>query len=321
MGTIRRLVGMVVAFTLLAGGPTVAQEACSLYAVRPGDTLRKIVRRAYGTDDFTALYEANRDVIGPSPNRIERGTVLRLPCADGSLPPWPATPERAVTISPEADPLAPTPPAALPPASETAAEAATNDLLDIAVLPGLPPFGAEGPDRPGLAAELVMRILDTRAVPVRYRIRIAESAAAAFDADPANPADPPGLILPWFRPDCASPIDAALPRRLCAGYDFSPPLYTVEVAFMVPRRSRLLRARSPVRLAGVRLCVPEGYVGPDPLRDGLVPASVRVAREQSAEGCLAALRAGRADVILANPGLLPDGAEVEPIPALSGPQA
>ncbi len=78
----------LVAGGVLLGAPldrAAAQEACATYTVVPGDTLRAIGIRAFGTDRADQIYAANRDILR-SPDAIEVGQVLRLPCADGSLP-------------------------------------------------------------------------------------------------------------------------------------------------------------------------------------------------------------------------------------------
>ena len=63
-----------------------AQSACEVYRVKPGDSLRKIALKAYGDDDYSALYRMNRGEIGRNPNLIEVGMVLNVPCADGTFP-------------------------------------------------------------------------------------------------------------------------------------------------------------------------------------------------------------------------------------------
>ncbi len=57
-----------------------AQVACETYEIRPGDSLRQLATRIYGTPDYRIIYDANRDRIGRNPNHIEVGMVLNLPC-------------------------------------------------------------------------------------------------------------------------------------------------------------------------------------------------------------------------------------------------
>ncbi|MFF5976365.1 transglycosylase family protein [Streptomyces sp. NPDC012769] len=48
------------------------------HVVQPGDTLSSIARRFKIRGGWQALYEANRAAVGPDPNRLTVGTMLRL---------------------------------------------------------------------------------------------------------------------------------------------------------------------------------------------------------------------------------------------------
>lgn len=59
-----------------------APETAQAYTVVKGDSLCAIARRFYGDEGkWTAIYEANKAVIGGDPNRIYPGQVLTLPAA------------------------------------------------------------------------------------------------------------------------------------------------------------------------------------------------------------------------------------------------
>jgi len=62
-----------------------AQEACSSYTVQHGDILGSIAQSAYGSFDYQMIFNANRNALGSNPNAVEPGTVLQIPCADGSI--------------------------------------------------------------------------------------------------------------------------------------------------------------------------------------------------------------------------------------------
>ncbi|MGY0487443.1 transglycosylase family protein [Streptomyces sp. WG-D5] len=49
------------------------------HVVQRGDTLHSIARRFHVKGGWQALYKANRDIIGPHPDRLNEGTMLRLP--------------------------------------------------------------------------------------------------------------------------------------------------------------------------------------------------------------------------------------------------
>jgi nucleoid-associated protein YgaU len=57
-------------------------ETVDTYVVQPGDTLSKIARKYYGdawATSWQRIYEANRDVIGDDPSRIQVGMTLDIP--------------------------------------------------------------------------------------------------------------------------------------------------------------------------------------------------------------------------------------------------
>ncbi|MDP2306689.1 MAG: transporter substrate-binding domain-containing protein [Pseudomonadota bacterium] len=56
-----------------------------IVVVKRGETLSLIAKRELGeTDRWKALYESNKDVVGPDPNQIYTGMRLRLPAAQGA---------------------------------------------------------------------------------------------------------------------------------------------------------------------------------------------------------------------------------------------
>jgi nucleoid-associated protein YgaU len=62
---------------LASPSPTVAATE---YVVQPGDTLRSIASEKYGDpEQWPRVYDANRDVIGSDPDRLQTGSRLRLP--------------------------------------------------------------------------------------------------------------------------------------------------------------------------------------------------------------------------------------------------
>ncbi len=80
------------ALFVLVAGSAVAQQCGETYAIQPGETLSEIADRVYGSVlRFDLIHEANIDVIGPDPARVEQGTPLFLPCARGERPPEPAS--------------------------------------------------------------------------------------------------------------------------------------------------------------------------------------------------------------------------------------
>ena len=64
-----------------------AQEACTTYTVKDGDTLGSIAQAAYGSFDYQNIFNANRDALAANPNSLPAGLQLVLPCEDGRLTP------------------------------------------------------------------------------------------------------------------------------------------------------------------------------------------------------------------------------------------
>ena len=64
-----------------------AQEACTTYTVKDGDTLGTIAQAAYNTFDYQMIFNANRDALAANPNSLPAGLQLILPCEDGRLTP------------------------------------------------------------------------------------------------------------------------------------------------------------------------------------------------------------------------------------------
>lgn len=71
-----------------AGGQGTARPAPpppKTYTVKPGDSLIKIARFVYGDSSrWRSIYEANKSIIGPDPNLIRPGQVLRIPGGQGA---------------------------------------------------------------------------------------------------------------------------------------------------------------------------------------------------------------------------------------------
>ncbi len=59
---------------------TAVAAGSTTYVVQPGDTLRSIAHDQYGDATlWPRIYDANRDVIGPSPDALIAGTTLQIP--------------------------------------------------------------------------------------------------------------------------------------------------------------------------------------------------------------------------------------------------
>ncbi|MGI9368100.1 MAG: peptidoglycan-binding protein LysM [Ruegeria sp.] len=75
------LIASSLAFAAATGAAS-AQEACSSYTIKRGDSLRQLALRVYSTEDYRFIYDANRETIGPNPNIIRAGDTLVFPCLE-----------------------------------------------------------------------------------------------------------------------------------------------------------------------------------------------------------------------------------------------
>ncbi|WP_170317576.1 LysM peptidoglycan-binding domain-containing protein [Paroceanicella profunda] len=245
----------------LPAGRAAAQEACGPYVVQRGDTLRSITRRVFGHDRYLVLYDANRDVLS-SPNALEVGQVLRLPCEDGSMPPESAMQAARRTLDPPG--IRPRGPA--------------EEEVRFVTAGGMPPLVATGLPGRGLLPELVRRVMAAAAPGQSFRIdEVRDADAQLATLLPMGAFD---LGFPWVQPDCPARLSA--PRevqRLCEDYAFSEPLMTLDLVFYGPDTL-------PRDLAGVRICLPAEYVGPDPIETGLLPRGADLVRDESLADCL-----------------------------------
>jgi LysM repeat protein len=73
------------------------------YTVKQGDTLSKIARE-HGIKKWQELYELNKDVIGPDPNKIKPGQVLKLPDGATEGTGGEAPPKRTTRREPRREP-------------------------------------------------------------------------------------------------------------------------------------------------------------------------------------------------------------------------
>lgn len=280
---------ILAAAAVLAGGgdrPAAAQQACAEYTVRPGDTLRRIARRAYGDEErFRAIHDANRAVIGPRPGAIEIGMVLRLPCADGSLP--------------GTDAAAPGDSAPMP--ADAPADAEAPGTIGIAVMAGPAPLANPAQPGMGLLVELVARAFE--AAPSGPAPEFVAAPDGFVATAPALAGGPFAIALPAWQPDCRA--RRAGGEDPCRGLVFSAPLHEVELALYAPRGRR-------VRPGAV--CMPAGLIAPPPDMPGLLPEGAAAVPAPDMAACLDALAGGRAQAVLVSPDQVAPQHGLRPLP-------
>ena len=253
--------------SLLISAPTPAeaQDACEYYRVKRGDSLRKISIRAYGYDNFRAIYRANRGEVGRNPNRIRVGIVLKLPCEDGSLP------------------------------GEKKPEAAKT-AFSFVTANGYLPYTDESLGGQGLFTNLVSKAM-LRAAPEKpVEVVFVNDWSAhletllprmAFDAS-----------FPWTRPGCETQGElTSVELYACQNYVYSDPFYEIVEGFFAKSGSGYDGSMDFASLAGATVCRPEGYPTGHLEEQNLMPPEINLVQPTTAHDCFDMLMRGKVDVV------------------------
>ncbi len=188
-----------------------AQEACSLYRIQQGDTLREIAESAYGTDDFRPIWRANQSEIGRNPNIISVGTVLSLPCPDGAMP-------------------SETPQANTAPAGEARFSFVTAN--------GYLPYTDESLDQRGLVTHLVRMAMLRAAPEAPIEIVFVNDWSAHLEV--LLPRQTFDASFPWTRPGCETQGKLTQTELYaCQNFLYSDPFYEIVDGFFSRKGSGL----------------------------------------------------------------------------------
>ncbi len=263
-------------------GLAVAQEACTTYVVKDGDSLGSIAQVAYGSYDYQMIFNANRDKIGTNLNALAAGTELILPCEDGRL-----TPDSELSSI----------------IQEEEAKQATKAPTDGAYAPPMKivtgndwkPFTDEGLSGGGIyvrmAATAMNRGGNDRDFTVAY---VDDWDAHITTLLPYNAFD---ISIAWSKPDC-SKIDllGEFSVKMCTDFDWTVPVYEVVYSYHTLVDSSYANARQFSDYAGARICRPEGWPLSNLEVEGLVEPVVTYFRPVTPMECAEMLLAGEVDL-------------------------
>lgn len=265
MNRLRAALLALIAALALAPAPAAAQEACSLYRVKRGDSLNDIAVAAYGEKNYRAIWQENRAEIGRNPNVISIGTVLRLPCLDGTMPD--ETPAQDGPVS-----------------------------FSLVTANGYLPYTDESLTGRGMLVRLVETAL-LRAAPEKpAEVVFVNDWAAHLDA--LLPRQAFDASFPWTRPGCESQgMLTSQELYACQNYAYSDPLYEVVEGFFSMAGTGFDSVLTHAGLAGTRLCRPEGYPTGFLEEAGLMPPAVTLVTPEGPHACFEALAAGQVDVV------------------------
>lgn len=260
-----------------------AQEACTTYAVRDGDTLGSISNTAYGSYDYQQIFNANRETIAASPGQLAVGTELVLPCLDGRLRPdqelnsitereTKRFEENRVVSSVYAPPIRLVAGDGWFPFTDTRLEGG-----GVLTRLGLIAFSRGGNDH----ATKLDWVDDWGS---HLNVLLPQQA---FD-----------LSIGWDGIDCTK-MDLLSPDmvRRCTELVLSDPVYEVVYGVYSLADNTFGQARSFGELQGARICRPDGWATADLEVEGLSPPAVTYVQPVNADDCVKALLDGTADVM------------------------
>ncbi len=252
-----------------------AAANCDQYTVMPGDTLRLIAERYYGTRDLSPIiYEANIAVVGADPNTIEIGMRLAIPCRDDIKIPLP-TAFLATIGEPESN----------------------SPVRRFLAKTGDTPFMSS--DGSGIIPDILGAALRKGGYRAGLEVERVGSNGAILRQSSQD--ETTLLSFPWVMPDCGNPA-ALSPQSeiLCQDYEFSVPLYEITLGLFVRSNDALARAATTDGFAGKSFCIPQFHNDDLLRRIGVSLAETTQTRTGDFGTCVNALLSGNTDVIVAD---------------------
>lgn len=258
-----------------------AQEACTTYTVKTGDTLGSIASSAFGSFDYQMIFNANRNVI-TNPNSIEEGTILQIPCEDGSIA-GSGTSEEIIQQQDEIQ----------------SARAKTSNVyqppLKLVSGNGWAPFTGEDLEGGGMLVRLATTAMNRGGNDRDYSISFVDDWGAHMET--LLPLGAFDVSIAWYIPDCTKYdlLSEGMQKR-CTELDASLPIYESVVAFYTTKDGEYADARNFSDFAGARICRPDGWYTFDLEEQGLVPPVIEMVQPSQPVDCFKAILNGEADV-------------------------
>jgi polar amino acid transport system substrate-binding protein len=259
-----------------------AQEACSVYTVKSGDTLSGIAQAAYGTFDYQAVFNANRNLI-TNPNTLDPGTALQLPCPDGSLPTGGSATE--IIAREEAEQSA-----------RPSGTSAFEPPIRIVSANGWAPFVGEEFAGGGMLVRLATTALNRGGNDREYNVSFIDDWGSHLET--LLPLGAFDVSIAWYMPDC-SKIDLlseGMAKR-CNELDASLPIYESVVGFFTQPDNEYAGVRNYADYAGAVMCRPEGWFTFDLEEQGLIEPVVTMVAPKTVEECFEQMLSGEVDVV------------------------
>jgi polar amino acid transport system substrate-binding protein len=259
-----------------------AQEACTTYTVKDGDSLGSIAQAAYGSYDYQMIFNANRDALAANPNNLPAGLQLILPCEDGRL-----TPDSELSSVIE---------------QETERQEANRTKSNVYEPPlkfvtsnNWMPFTDESLTGGGIFVRMATTAMQRGGNDRGYQVSYVDDWMAHIDA--LLPSGAFDVSIAWESPDC-SKLDllGEFSVRMCTEFDFSLPIYETAYAFNTLNDSKYASARAFADYAGARICRPEAWPISDLEVQGLVEPVVTYVHPKAPLDCAEMLLNGEVDL-------------------------
>jgi len=284
MNAKHRLFNFYSVSALLAVMPfaAVAQENCTTYTVRDGDTLGSIAQAAYGTYDYQNIFNANRDAVASNPSNLPVGLQLVLPCNDGRLSP---DTELSAVIAEETQRQE----------TSTKKSNAYEPPLKFVSSNAWMPFADETLSGGGIFVRMAATAMQRGGNDRGYEISYVDDWMAHIDT--LLPSGAFDVSIAWEAPDCTK-LDmlGAFSVKMCTEFDFSLPIYETAYAFNTLVDSKYVGARAFADYAGAKICRPEAWPTGDLEVQGLAPPLIEFVQPKSPLECAEMLLAGTVDL-------------------------
>lgn len=255
-----------------------AQEACGEYTVKPGDSLGSIAAAAYGSFDYQAIFNANRELLQGSPNNLTTGMVIALPCQAG------ANPEAALNIQ------------VVPENSGSSANSGYNPPIKLLTGSNWAPFADENLTGGGFLPRLATTALRRGGNDRDFTLAFVDDWGAHLDV--LLPSGAFDISLAWYVPNCSKTdiLSPAMKRR-CNEFDYTVPVYETVMGYYTKKGSAYDGAQSFDDFIGARICRMESYLTFDLEEEGLTPPRITLVRPKLPIDCFEELMSGGVDVV------------------------
>jgi ABC-type amino acid transport substrate-binding protein/phage tail protein X len=259
-----------------------AQEACTTYTVKDGDTLGSIAQAAYGSFDYQNIFNANRDALAANPSSLAAGTQLILPCEDGRL-----TPDQELSAVIEAETQ-----------KQETTKAKSNVYeppLKFVTSNNWKPFTDETLTGGGIFVRMAATAMQRGGNDRGYEVSYVDDWMSHIDV--LLPSGAFDVSIAWESPDC-SKLDmlGEFSARMCTEFDFSLPIYETAYSFNTLADSKYAGARAFADYAGAKLCRPEAWPMGDLEVQGLAPPVIEIVQPKNPIDCAEMLLKGEVDV-------------------------